>query len=354
MAWPLIAAAAVSALSGLKGASEQKKGAQQAGALASQQYGLARQDLAPYRALGSGAADILGMLQGTYQAPGPGGPGVGGSGLNAADWNAIAPIWSQIRPAGRFEDINWGAIGMPGGPPVSEQGRQFLSSNWGNIRPAGNLGDVDWNAFTQAPSSAPGVSPNAATTGPQGGAQAPMQNWGAFFNSPEYGFNVSEGQKAIERMQGAGAGGLSGAGTKEALRFSSGLASQQVGSFVDRLLASAGLGASSAGQGAAIGANAAAQQGQASMAAGDARASGYGAVGNAAIGGVSDILLNKYLGGGGQGGGMSSYGGGGNPGIGANIGPRGTLAGMGGGGGFRAYPDWLAPGLGLPPRGPYG
>jgi hypothetical protein len=116
-----------------------------------------------------------------------------------------------------------------------------------------------------------------------------------FFQSPGYQFNLAEGQKAIDRSLAARGKSLSGAGVKEGIRYASGMASREYGSFVDRLLASAGLGTTGAAASANAGTNSAAMVGNASMNAGNARASGYANQYGALQGGVQNMLLQRYL-----------------------------------------------------------
>lgn len=129
-----------------------------------------------------------------------------------------------------------------------------------------------------------------------------------FFESPDYQFNLAEGQKAIDRSLVARGRGLSGAGVREGVRYASGMASREYSAFVDRLMQQAGLGSTGIGQSAAAGANAAGNITSSLMNAGNTRASAYmqGAAGvnNAFQGGVSNYLLSRYLGG--PGGGVPS------------------------------------------------
>lgn len=124
-----------------------------------------------------------------------------------------------------------------------------------------------------------------------------------FEADPGYQFRMDEGQKAIERSAAARGGLLSGSALKGIERFGQGLASQEYGNAFDRwnlqntnqfnrLASLAGVGQQAnqaigqAGQNFAnaasnIAMNNAANQGNALLAQGNARASGYGAWGNA-------------------------------------------------------------------------
>jgi hypothetical protein len=158
--------------------------------------------------------------------------------------------------------------------------------------------DADWNRINDLMArnlaDYRAQNPQAPT-----GAGSGTPNMGAFFTSPDYQFNLGEGQKAIDRSLASRGRALSGAGVKEGERFASGLASREYGSFVDRLLAAAGLGTTGTSISANAGMNSAGQIGAAQINAGNARASAYMAgaegVNNAVQGGISNYLLNQYL-----------------------------------------------------------
>ena len=143
---------------------------------------------------------------------------------------------------------------------------------------------------TTAPTT-PGAAPPAAGTG--------KPDMSAFFESPDYQFNLGEGQKAIDRSLVARGRALSGSGVKEGERYASGLASREYSSFMDRLLQQAGLGTTGIGASAAAGANATSNISQAFQNAGAARGSAYMTAGqglnNAIQGGTGNLLLMKYL-----------------------------------------------------------
>lgn len=122
-----------------------------------------------------------------------------------------------------------------------------------------------------------------------------------FYASPDYNFNLTEGQKAIDRSLVAKGGALSGAGVKAGERYASGLASKEYSAFVDRLLQQAGVGATGIGASAAAGANSANNISSNLVNAGNTRASIYmnnaANINNAAQSGMSNYVLRKYLGG---------------------------------------------------------
>lgn len=137
--------------------------------------------------------------------------------------------------------------------------------------------------------------------GPVAGSTAPNVGTGmaAFTTSPDYQFNLAEGQKAIDRSLVARGKGLSGAGVREGVRYASGMASNEYSNFYNRLANIAGLGQAGVNTSASAGMNTAANIGNAAMNAGNARASAYtmGAQGlnNAAQGGVQNYLLSQYM-----------------------------------------------------------
>jgi hypothetical protein len=69
----------------------------------------------------------------------------------------------------------------------------------------------------------------------------------------------------------------------------------EFGNFVNRLLATAGLGTTGTSISAGAGAQSANQVGQSQMYKGAARASGYDAIGNAANSGINNYLFMKYM-----------------------------------------------------------
>ncbi len=283
----IIAGSVVSGITGLLGASAQRKAADRAAATSQRQYDLTRQDTALARSTGDDALAMLARLTGLPVQQR--GLTVGSSPFNKADWDAISGVWGQIAPAARFEDINWNAV--QGAQPISDEARGFLSSNWGNIRPAANLGDVDWNAFTHSGINYP-TSQNADVPNTSPGGD---DRWAGFFDSPDYDFVNQQGQRSIDRSLAARGKALSGEGVREGIKFAEGLATTNVNNYLNRLRGIAEIGqnavSTTTGAGtvnAGIGANAA-------MAAGNARSSGYEAINNAVQGGLSNWLLMQEL-----------------------------------------------------------
>lgn len=116
--------------------------------------------------------------------------------------------------------------------------------------------------------------PQYGADGKQVAAAGPA-DYSAFQDSPDYQFSFDEGNRAVNA--GLAARGLSNSGRamKELTRYGQGMASQQLGNYVNRLAAMAGVGQTATTQTGNLGANAATNAGQTTQAAGDARASGY-------------------------------------------------------------------------------
>lgn len=105
-------------------------------------------------------------------------------------------------------------------------------------------------------------------------------------NTPGYEFRHEEGMKAIERMAAARGLRLSGGALKEAGRFADGMASQEFDQQYNRLAGIAGIGQTATSQQAAMGQSYANNVSQNTLAAGQARASGYQGVNNALQSGI--------------------------------------------------------------------
>jgi len=124
-------------------------------------------------------------------------------------------------------------------------------------------------------------------------------DFSGFSTSPDFQFNLSQGQDAINRSAAARGGLLSGAAVKAGETYATGLANQNFGDYVSRLSGVAGAGQTATQATSAAGINAANQNSGALMLAGNARASAYGqigqTIGNTANGLASNYLLYKYL-----------------------------------------------------------
>ena len=57
----------------------------------------------------------------------------------------MSRAWGPIREAGRFEDVDWRAIGFRG-EPGDRDARRIMSQHWGQLRTAERFEDIDWQA----------------------------------------------------------------------------------------------------------------------------------------------------------------------------------------------------------------
>lgn len=238
------------AISGIAGASAsrsagraQQRAADQATAEQRRQYDLSRQDLAPYRQVGTQAINQLGSLYGfsPYQetAPTPyDGGGFDIPGLDGA--------------ASRFTNAAGGFVGR------FNESRQPMQ---------------------------------AGQPGQQAAAPGGMS---AFFASPDYNFRRTEGMRGIEQSAAARGGAFSGNALRGITGFNSNLAAGEFGDYYNRLANLAGIGQTATNTGAQLGANFANQAGANAMAAGNARASGIMGTANS-VGGAINSGLNNYL-----------------------------------------------------------
>ena len=116
---------------------------------------------------------------------------------------------------------------------------------------------------------------------------------GSFFKSPDFTFRQQEGEKAINRALNArglvGADGISGPQGKALVKFSGDLASGEFNNFANRLFGLAGIGQSTAVQGAQSALQSGNQIGQSLLDAGTARASGVAGQANALNQGLSNV-----------------------------------------------------------------
>jgi hypothetical protein len=119
-------------------------------------------------------------------------------------------------------------------------------------------------------------------------------DFSSFTASPDYQFNLSQGQDAINRSSAAKGGLLSGAAVKAGQQYASGLADQQFGSYYNRLAGVAGIGQSATNTTDQLGANTANNISNAYTNAGNARASAYDQNGQT-IANTTSSLANNYL-----------------------------------------------------------
>jgi hypothetical protein len=109
------------------------------------------------------------------------GGGYGNSPLSQADWQAINPIWGNIRRAANYNDINWKDPSLKGAS-LSPEASQYLQNNWGNVRRAANFGDINWKdpslvgspGYKQAPGGAGGATAGQGMPGSSGGSPSTL------------------------------------------------------------------------------------------------------------------------------------------------------------------------------------
>jgi hypothetical protein len=59
---------------------------------------------------------------------------------------ALSDVWSEIREAANFRDINWRAHGLDRAPGTPEAQR-VLAANWDELRREQRFEDIDWNEY---------------------------------------------------------------------------------------------------------------------------------------------------------------------------------------------------------------
>lgn len=124
-------------------------------------------------------------------------------------------------------------------------------------------------------------------------------DFSGFSTSPDFKFNLGQGQDAIDRSAAARGGLLSGAAVKAGETFASGLAGNEFNNYVNHLSGVAGAGETATQATSASGTNAANVTSGAINSAGNARASAYNdmgqTIGNSANSLASNYLLYRYL-----------------------------------------------------------
>jgi hypothetical protein len=242
------------------------------------QYDQTRADLAPYRVTGTAALNQLGRLYGLPTTTSEEFTSQQERLIGDRMLPADARLVSTDGGRDRYYDVYLGD--------------QLI----GSVRPGGKNG-----RFTPAA----GVDTYQLSRQRQLSQQQQQQStpgtpdMSVFFESPDYQFNLAEGQKAIDRSLAARGRSLSGAGVREGIRYASGMASNEFGNFYNRLANLAGIGQTATNSTATAGMNAANNIAQNHLYAGNARANGYmqtgQAVNNAVQGGIQNYMLYQYL-----------------------------------------------------------
>jgi len=124
-------------------------------------------------------------------------------------------------------------------------------------------------------------------------------DWSGFMNSPDYKYALSQGLDTIDHRAAANGGLFGGGNTRDAMRFGSGLATQNADNYWSKLSGLSGTGQNSAQNLGALGANMATNIGNQYNNAGNARASAYQQIGqnNADFwGGTAGVINNGFQG----------------------------------------------------------
>ncbi|HEX7237229.1 MAG TPA: hypothetical protein VF405_09725 [Gammaproteobacteria bacterium] len=85
----------------------------------------------------------------------------------------LSDVWSQIRVAAHFEDINWRTHGLSRAPG-SPEAQRILSENWNQLRREERFEDIDWDRYADSrySDSRSARSGRGASTGPFTGYEA--------------------------------------------------------------------------------------------------------------------------------------------------------------------------------------
>lgn len=270
MSWAAVIIGGASLASGVLGSrsSRDAAGAQQASsdaatAEARRQYDLARQDLSPWRNIGTQALNQMGSLYGFSP--------------QAAQPAPASGTWSGQPATGASPRS--GMLGRSGGP-IRRESYEIadLGTNW---------------MSSGGPAAEPGSSPLGGNFTQAGGS--PGTGMAGFFASPDYNFRREEGLRGIEQSAAARGGAMSGNALRGLTDFSSNLAAGEYGDYWNRLAGLAGVGQTATSQGIQAGQSFANQYGANTMAAGDARASGIMGGANSWSNAINSGLNNYML-----------------------------------------------------------
>lgn len=138
-----------------------------------------------------------------------------------------------------------------------------------------------------------------AVGGAPAGSTGGTQNFQRFYDSPDYQFRVSEGQRDIGNSFAARGGAASGNALRALTEFNQNLAASEYGNWFNRRAQLAGVGTAASGNVGQAGQNTANALMGSQQAMGDARASGImggvNSAANAINAGANNYLLSKYL-----------------------------------------------------------
>ena len=241
----------------------------------------------------AGLAGVGGGNAGALAASGgiAGGAGIGGTTAGALGGASglVNSVSGAGTTAGGGMGWNWGDIINTGGQLLGGYLESRGSRDAANTAAAGSQAAVD-ESHRQFDLSRSDQMPwlQAGTA-----ALGRLNDPNAFTASPGYAFQREEGTRDIGNSFAARGGALSGNALKRLTEFNSGLAAQDYGNWWNRQAGLAGVGQASAQNLGALGANSAANVGNALQTGANARASGILGQTNSYVGTLSD-LLKKY------------------------------------------------------------
>ncbi len=278
-----IGSAVIGGISANKAAKTQAKAAEEAGDTQLQMFERSVELSEPWRESGENALAALGFELGLNERPTSSESStsfdVGGSSFDTrSEADAFAKSQTQTQTASPGSRDVWGYVegGKSGGgfAPVP---------TWSGYTPENpiftKIGTTSDGVFSSQGGTAPTVTENTS-----GGGGFDYQG---FQKTPGYDFQLDEGQRAINRSLAARGKVLSGPAVKEGLRFSQGLADQTYSNHLTRLANLAGLGGGVAQQQGQFGITTGQGIADSQIQAGNARASGYAATGQAISGGFN-------------------------------------------------------------------
>lgn len=282
----------VGGIMGNKAGKQQAKAIQEATdksiAFQKDMFNQSKQITAPWTEVGGNALNQLGMLMGFGPASSMAG------GFNNSMWQPYQDPAKRKTPV-RDALMGTTAFTAPGVTIRAEDREGFYPGGQPVAAP------TPATAGTAAYSAPTGSQPWQT---PEGRAAAQDSAFNAFYTSPGYQFRLGEGIKALDASAAARGRLLSGSQTKAVQQYGEGLAASEYGDYWNRLASLAGAGQTSASgtasQAGATGANVGNTILQGGIGAGNARASGYNALGQGIANGIGAVgnIGAYWLGGG--------------------------------------------------------
>ena len=250
-----------------KAADAQLQASREATALQREMWETGRTDMEPWRRTGQNALALYAAELG--MGGGRGVPGLPGS-AGATRMPSVKTITGDAPNRGIYETTNgfFNVIGSNGTFKTREDAEARIAA----MAPKSyEVGGKSFANMSEAQAYAKSQARSYAGTSGTGGQ--PYQS--RYELTPDFQFQLSEGQKAIERQMAAN--GLSGSGAmgRSLVGFSQGVAQQGRGEWMNRLASLSGLGQTTATAGAGFAQAFGNSAGNNIMAGGQARASGY-------------------------------------------------------------------------------